>query len=157
MLDPPTTLSPYTDLVAKSGPVLRAETGPAFTFPEPIAEQPGVIRVTADNASLLDQYLSAWLPDIPVAQPMFVVVAEGQAVAICASVRLTKAACEAGVETAPPYRGRGYAALATAAWARAVRGMGLAPLYSTSWQNTASQAVARKLGLIHFGSDLHVT
>jgi hypothetical protein len=31
------------------------------------------------------------------------------------------------------------------------------PLYSTSWQNQASLALARKLGLIQYGADLHIT
>jgi len=64
---------------------------------------------------------------------------------------------EAGVETAPPYRGRGHAAQVVAAWARAVLELGRVPLYSTSWQNEASRAVARKLSLIRFGDDLHIT
>lgn len=66
-------------------------------------------------------------------------------------------ALEAGVETARPYRGRGYAARVVAAWAREVRDMGRVPLYSTSWKNEASRAVARKLALICFGNDLHIT
>ena len=31
------------------------------------------------------------------------------------------------------------------------------PLYSTSWRSEGSLALARKLGLIQFGSDLHIT
>ncbi|MEC2525685.1 GNAT family N-acetyltransferase, partial [Bacillus thuringiensis] len=31
------------------------------------------------------------------------------------------------------------------------------PLYSTSWDNYASQAVARKLKLIDYGMNLHIT
>ncbi len=57
------------------------------------------------------------------------------------------------METAADYRGRGYAATVTAAWALAIRASGRIPLYSTSWDNTASLAVARKLGLIAYASD----
>lgn len=44
-----------------------------------------------------------------------VVVADGHAVSICRSVRQTGEAYEAGVETSPAYRGRGYAPCATTA------------------------------------------
>jgi predicted GNAT family acetyltransferase len=72
-------------------------------------------------------------------------------------VRRTRAAHDAGVETAAAFRGRGYARLVVAAWARAVRDLDCVPFYSTSWQNDASRGVARALGLVLFGSDLHVT
>jgi len=58
------------------------------------------------------------------------------------------------VETVLAYRGRGYANTVVAAWARDILATGRMPLYSTSWQNLASQAVARKLGLIQYGTDV---
>ena len=61
-----------------------------------------------------------------------------------------------GVETADGWRGRGLAGEAVSEWAREVRADGRIPLYSTSWSNDASRAVAEKLGLVHFGSDLHI-
>jgi len=62
-----------------------------------------------------------------------------------------------GVETAPRYRGRGYAAEVVTASAREVYAHNRVPLYSTSWTNKASLTVARKLGLDFFGNDLHLT
>ena len=64
---------------------------------------------------------------------------------------------EAGVETLPDFRGKGYARDVAAEWARRVRGLGAIPLYSTSWTNNASQAVARKLRLVCYGADFEVT
>jgi hypothetical protein len=157
VLDSPTSASPYEDILARSAPVQRTWAGPAFCFPKGLPASIGTVPITEGNAQLLRPLLEAWIPDVGLCQPMFALAVDGHAAAVCASVRRTSMAHEAGVETAPPYRGRGYAAQVVTAWARAVREMGRVPLYSTSWQNEASRAVARKLGLIRFGSDLHIT
>jgi predicted GNAT family acetyltransferase len=94
---------------------------------------------------------------VTLSAPLFAIIVDGRAVAVCGSVRHTPPAHEAGVETVLEFRRRGFAAEVVASWAGAVRAAGVTPLYSTSWTNTPSQAVARKLGLICFGSDLHLT
>ena len=149
--------APYVEILARSAPVERTEVGPAYVFPQRMPQSANATRVTDANAELLTLHLAPWLPDVRLSQPLFVVTCEGHAVSVCGSVRQTGNAYEAGVETAVAYRGRGFAAPAVAAWAAAVREIGRVPLYSTSWQNAASQAVARKLALIQFGSDLHIT
>jgi len=88
---------------------------------------------------------------------MMVLPVDGHAVSIGTSVRLTRVAHQDGVDTCRAYRGRGFAPRVVTAWAQAVRDIGRIPLYSTSWQNEASRAVARKLHLICFGSDVHIT
>jgi RimJ/RimL family protein N-acetyltransferase len=156
-VDTPASAAPYEAILARSEPVQKTWLGPAFCFPRGLPPSSSTMRVSEDNEHALQAHLHAWLPDVPLCQPMFAVTIGDEAVAVCGSVRRTRSAHEAGVETAPAYRGRGYAAQAVAAWARVVGHMRLVPLYSTSWQNAASRAVARKLGLICFGSDLHVT
>ena len=156
-LDSPTDLSRYEAILGRAAPVQRTWAGPVFRFPPELRATTGVVPVTEQNAQLLQPHLEDWLPDVHPGRPMFVVTVNGHAAAVCCSVRETSMAHEAGVDTAPPFRGRGYAARVVTAWAKAVRDAGLVPLYSTSWQNAASQAVARKLGLIRFGSDFHIT
>ena len=156
-LDSPVSLSRYEEILARSAPVQRTWVGPAFCFPPALSTTTEAVLVTEENVHVLRPLLEAWIPDTRVCQPMFALIVDGSAVAVCASVRQTSDAHEAGVDTAPSHRGRGYAPRVVAAWARAVRDMNRVPLYSTSWKNEASRAVARKLALIQFGSDLHVS
>jgi len=148
---------PFRAVLARASPVERTWLGPAFAFPDALPITPAVARVTDRNAECLSALLGGWVADVPVCQPMVALVVGRRAVSVCCSVRKTEHAHEAGVETATSMRGRGYAALVVAAWARAVREHGCVPMYSTSWQNEASRSVARKLDLVPFGSDLHIT
>ena len=147
----------YETLLARYAPIQRTWTGPAYRFPLDLRTSEDVVLVTDENSHILRPHLQAWLGDVADCQPMLARVADGGAVSICASVRITSTAHEAGVETSPEYRGRGYATQVVSAWARAVRAMSRIPLYSTSWQNTASQALAKRLSLVRYGIDLHIT
>jgi RimJ/RimL family protein N-acetyltransferase len=147
----------YIRLFASRAPAERVWTGPAFHLVSSGAPSVRCIAIDAANADLLRGGLDAWLPDVPHCRPFMAVIEAGHAVAICASVRITPAAHEAGVETLHAHRGKGYARDVVAAWANAVRTLGAIPLYSTSWDNAASQRVAGKLGASMFGVDFHIT
>jgi RimJ/RimL family protein N-acetyltransferase len=153
----PNAAAPYLELLARHDAIQRVESGPAYRFPSDLPNDTHTIRVTPDNASLLSRYLPDWMPDVSVGVPMTALLEDGDAVSVCCSVRLTPRAHEAGVETHRDFRGRGYAQRVVAAWAMAVREIGIAPLYSTSWENEASRAVASRLGLVQYGATLHIT
>ncbi|MCY3647005.1 MAG: GNAT family N-acetyltransferase [Chloroflexi bacterium] len=152
---PPRHGERYRELLAADAPVAETWSGPAYRFPAALPPTtPDVVRLTAGNAHLLrGGDLEPWLEDIGRSEPLVAIVQEDRAVSVCGSVRITPEAHEAGVETSANARGRGFAVAVVAAWARAVRELGAEPLYSTSWDNATSQAVARKLGLIPYASD----
>ncbi|MCL2833194.1 MAG: GNAT family N-acetyltransferase [Treponema sp.] len=122
------------------------------------------ILITRDNIDQfkLDSQIKPekgfeWLRDeIDTAEPCAGLIIEGRLVSQCRSVRRSPKAHEAGLETLPDYRGRGYAAIVTAGWAAAVRDLGALPFYTTSWNNTGSRSVARKLGLYYYGNSFSV-
>lgn len=125
----------------------RVESGPTFCFPESLAEVSGLVSI--DDLDLLQLNFEGWsVEEIPGRKPMLAVIEDGQAVSICFCARRSEIAAEAGLETATKWRGRGYAVSVTAAWAQAVRSCDLFAMYSTSWSNSASRSVARKLGLL---------
>jgi predicted GNAT family acetyltransferase len=94
--------------------------------------------------------------ELPAWQPFVALVEKNRVVSVCRSVRITPEAHEAGVETLPDFRGNGYAKDVVTEWARIVRAAGAIPLYSTAWENNASQAVARKLRLKCYGTDFNI-
>lgn len=147
----------YVRLLTAHAAVRVVESGPAYRFGEYPEPSRPVLAVTKANAEMLRGGFEDFVEELPSAQPFVAVMEGGRAVSVCRSVRVTAAAHEAGVETLPAFRGKGYARDATAGWALAVRSAGAAPLYSTSWENAASRSVARRLRLVHYASDFHVT
>ena len=110
--------------------------GPAFALPAGLAADP---EVALDRQSLVAT-----------------LHVDGVQAATCECARLGPRAAEAGVETRPEHRGRGFATRVVASWARAVQDSGRLALYSTWWRNAPSLALARKLGGRRYGEDFHL-
>lgn len=147
----------YMELLSDDGPVKAIWHGPAYRFTNrECAIDTDVVEIDSSNRELLAAYMDHWLEDVQHSHPFVALVDGGHAVAVCASARITPDAHEAGVETVPSHRRRGYAARVVAAWAKAVSLDNAEPLYSTSWENYASQAVARALDLQLVGTDFHI-
>lgn len=147
----------YLRILAAQAPIEKVWFGSAFRFANAITHAVELIQINEQNAHLLQGGLQEWIPDMRYQQPAVALLVDGQAVAICASVRITENAHEAGVETVAAQRGKGYAVKVVAAWARAVNKRGALPLYSLSDENIASKNVAKRLGLSQFGVDFHIT
>jgi RimJ/RimL family protein N-acetyltransferase len=142
--------------LARHAPLADIWEGPAWRFPawlpaveDVVALGPHGLDLAREHFPFLPGYLSG-------RDPGFAVVEDGRAVSVCFSTRASAEAAEAGLETVGQFRGRGYASRVVAAWANAVREGGRVPLYSCSWDNAASQAVARKLGLVLYGTQLSI-
>jgi RimJ/RimL family protein N-acetyltransferase len=152
--EPPRTLARVLAVLASHAPVTATWSGPAWYYPDPITPPNTLTPIPiTDEADLLPTF-PGFAGEVAARQPFFAIVDGGAVVAICFSARFAPGAAEAGVNTLAGFRGRGYAAAAVAAWASAVRQTGRLPLYSTSWDNVASQGVARKLGLALYGANL---
>jgi hypothetical protein len=155
---PPRCLAALQATLVQHGPVTGIWSGPAWRFPDEIpAPEHEVVPVAAANdvlVRLCSPVLAA--DELPWRQPCLAVVDDGRLASLCFSARNTPLAAEAGVDTLAEFRGRGYAPAVVAAWALAVRKEGRIPLYSTSWDNLASRSVARKLGLVLYGTDLSI-
>lgn len=83
--------------------------------------------------------------------PWAMIVDHGRVVSMCHTPRSSSAGAEAGTWTNPEFRGRGYAAAATAAWADLLAATCPYLFYSTSADNHSSQRVAERLGLRQLG------
>ncbi len=154
---PPRHLERYLRLLEPHPPGRHGSNGLAYQFTTYDMPSTQVIAVTEETPEVLQGGFEKLIAELPAWQPFVALVKANRAVAVCRSARITSEAHEAGVETLPEFRGHGYAKDAVSEWARRVRNTGATPLYSTSWENVASQAVARKLELNCYGSTFAVT
>jgi hypothetical protein len=152
----PSARARYLEVLAASdGPGVWA--GPAYLCSSDVRDGAGAVAIDDGNAHLLEPRFPDWLADVPHRRPFLAVIADGAVASLCASVRISRQVHCAGVETHPDFRRRGFALAAVSAWARAVRALGAAAFYSTSWDNLASRGVAQRLGLALVAADFHVS
>lgn len=146
----------YIRILSAHTPVHRLWLGPAYWFSNGAAAASEPTLIDEQNAALLKDSLPDWIADVRHQQPFYAMIVEGQAIAVCASVRITDEAHEAGVETLASHRRKGYAVSVISAWASTVEKLGALPLYSTSIDNMLSQKVAARVGLSRYGVDFHI-
>ncbi|HEY1201474.1 MAG TPA: GNAT family N-acetyltransferase [Niastella sp.] len=144
-------------LTGELGVSVHLKSGPAFYIPrEPVAAS-DVIEVHQGNREVLqpnDQYTYQHIDHL---QPCNAKIINGKAVAICRTVRRYLSLVEAGVDTIEAYRNRGFGAQAVASWAAKAWSEGLIPCYSTASENKASLALASKMKMIQYATDISIS
>lgn len=139
-------------------PVETEYRGPAYVLPDGLPSDDRAREVTAGERSRWCDAFPWLAAEFDAIAPVAIAFAGGRAAAICHSPRgRTALAAEAGVETLVPFRGHGLATAAVACWARAVQRSGRLALYSTSWDNAASLAIARRLSARVYGENWHLS
>ncbi|HXH82691.1 MAG TPA: GNAT family N-acetyltransferase [Candidatus Tectomicrobia bacterium] len=155
---PPAYIARCRALLAASLGDIELASGPSYRLPVDVSfpSAATVWRSDGPHASAITDMRpgdSGWTEDEWRALargdlgPWAMAVEDGRVVSICHCSRLTAEAAEAGTWTDPSYRGRGYAAATTAAWAALMAASGRHLFYSTSVDNTSSQRVAGRLAL----------
>jgi RimJ/RimL family protein N-acetyltransferase len=166
----PVHLADYRRLLSTEAPVQHSDLGLLWTFPERLVYDHPARLVASDRREgdeLLAQLTEQGMPDYLVAAgfvdigefwaPWCVAFEGDQIASIAFAAGLGPESAETGVYTFPAFRGRGYAATATAGWASlpALRGRTL--FYGTSRTNISSRRVTERLGLRFLGSSLTIT
>jgi RimJ/RimL family protein N-acetyltransferase len=148
------TYAPLRALMGTDPP--GSANGPAFRFGDavmpPMIDEARVIDES--SANLLEPHFPYTRSFLAARSPVVALIRDGAVVAACFAARRRGDACEAGVATAARFQGRGFGSAVVAAWRDAVLATGGTPLYSTSWDNAASRALARRLALVPYADTL---
>ena len=139
-------------ILGQDAPCHEMHVGKSYVFPDSLSPTlyPDAICLNESHREFMERFS----PGMNVAdKAVYAIITKGQIVSTCESSRENARAGEAWVQTLPAFRGRGYAAQVTAAWAAHLQEQGKIPFYSHKLTNLASQAVARKLGLMQYIAD----
>ncbi len=147
----------YLAVLLSVAPLAAVRVGPLYGFPQSAVSGGAAVHIGRGNVDLLLGGLDEWVPDVAKGLPVAAVVADGRAVSICASIHASRTSHCAGVETLPGYRGKGLGAQAVAAWFRMVQASGATAFYGTTFDNVASQGLAKRLALDLIGAEFSVS
>ncbi len=165
----PVHLDDYLQLLAAEAPVERCDPGLAWVLPKPLTYRHPALLVSSATAEgdrllarLTEQGMPAALVDLGFVDvnefwaPWCVALHRDEIASIAFAARLAPASAATGVATVPEFRGRGFAAAATAGWASHPALARRILFYGTSLANVSSRAVARRLGLRFLGPTLSI-
>jgi len=144
--------------VAAAASVAERSHGPAYVFAEPPHElHADVVVIGPERRDALTGPFAVFASQLEHIAPFHAIVRDGAVVSACYCARRTGDAAEAGVDTHPDHRGKGFATAVVNAWRIAIEASGRTALYSTDFDNASSQAVARRLGLRQYAETLSLT
>ena len=128
----------------------------AFYIPKTDGFDDGVIEIDQNNKSCLQRNFPYAYVHLNYLAPLVANVVNGEAVAICRTVRRHSLALECGVDTIAEFRGKGFGTEVARSWARKVWNINLIPCYSVHRENKASLAIVNKIGINRYGMDVTV-
>jgi putative hydrolase of the HAD superfamily len=138
----------------RQAPIRAEYTGPSYVFPSEMKPPSDIVTVSLEQTSALVGPLARFAPRLRGNQPCMAVLEDDVVLSLAYTWRWTNRAAAVGVYTLEGYRGKGYAAAVVAAWGQAVQRTSRLPLYGHAWDNVASQAVVRRLGLVLNGDHM---
>lgn len=156
LVEIPTVQVEIVAALAQHQPIVEVYAGPAWRIPTGRPAPSQAVLVTPADDDAFRPHFPTVAEHLAAMSPCAAVIEEGVAVTVCFSARTSPTVSEAGLDTVETARGRGYGVAAVLAWASAVRAAGRLPLYSTSWDNTASRRVAEKLEAVQYAVDLSI-
>jgi RimJ/RimL family protein N-acetyltransferase len=144
----PASADELIQLLAGVADVAAPHGGPSYVVPSLPVPSGIELRSSPDHDAAS---LRGLLPDEDreLTAPWVVAMVDGAVAAVCETARSAPRSVEAGVWTYEPHRRQGLASAVVAAWSALVADRHA--FYSTSWDNLASQGVARRLGLRPLG------
>ena len=147
----------FEERLGQDAPLEHAYFGGVWRFPEVLAAAPDAEALGPEEAGLIAESFPDIAATLAVCQPCCAISLDAdEVVSVCATATLRNGIAEPRVETRAGFRRQGHGSRAVAAWDRAVRGRGDRPVFAASVANRGARGIAQRLGLIRFGSDLHM-
>jgi hypothetical protein len=169
-LGTPRHLYRYIELLSYDAFMPQPRLEMSYVLPNDIAYQHDVRLICSDSqegqelrAALATKGIPTGLAKMRFAdvsdfwEPWCVAMHDAELASVAFAARFSETGASLGLATSPGLRGRGYAAAATAGWARMPALRSRALFYSTSQTNISSQRVIARLGLRFLGGSLGLT